>query len=96
MFSNPLEIEQARAIDEVVKPTHRQRRLRFQSALGLNRRVAHSGSHRNVVFFVWWQSFGDYLLWQRDFPIGKSGEVYFPATLHGKITIYFFPQPFVT
>jgi hypothetical protein len=38
---NPLEIKQARAINEVVKPTHRQRRLRFQSALGLNGGVAH-------------------------------------------------------
>ena len=50
---NPLEIKQARAIDEIVKPTHRQRRLQFQSALGLNRGVAH-GLHGNVVFLVWW------------------------------------------
>ncbi len=48
---NPLEIKQARAIDEIVKPTHRQRRLRFQSALGLNGRVAHS-SHWNFILLI--------------------------------------------
>jgi hypothetical protein len=38
---NPLEVKQARAIDEIIEPTHRHHRLALHSALSLKARFAH-------------------------------------------------------
>lgn len=38
---DPLIIEKPRAIDEIMKPAHWHRRLRFETGLGLKRSVAH-------------------------------------------------------